>query len=132
MSGQRNLVRVLAAVVWRDNCVLLAQRPAAKRHGGLWEFPGGKLASDEGHLAAAQRELAEELGLTVESVGDILFEQQDPGSEFLIQFIEVAATGEPRTLEHEAVAWARPSDLPSYDLAPTDRVFAMHLLKHNA
>ena len=132
MTELPNLTRVLAAVVRRDRRVLLAQRPAHKRHGGLWEFPGGKLASGEDHLATAKRELDEELKLRVESIGPILFERQDPGSEFLIQFVEVTATGEPQALEHDAVAWVPQSKLLEYELAPTDRAFAIHLLNHHA
>jgi mutator protein MutT len=125
------LIRVLAAVIRRDNAVLLARRPKHKRHGQLWEFPGGKVVSGEGLLAAAKRELAEELGFEVQSIGMILFERQDPGSDFLIQFLEVEASGEPVALEHEAIAWVSIPDLPTYDLAPTDRAFAEHLLRNH-
>jgi 8-oxo-dGTP pyrophosphatase MutT (NUDIX family) len=58
VSELAKLTRVLAAVIQRDSRLLLAQRPSHKRHGGLWEFPGGKLAIGEDHLAAARRELA--------------------------------------------------------------------------
>ncbi len=68
----------------------------------------------------------------MESIGAILFERQDPGSEFLIQFAEVAAVGEPQALEHDAVAWVPRSELLEYELAPTDRAFAMHLLNRHA
>ena len=37
------MVRVVAGVVFRQGRVLAAQRPAEKRMGGLWEFPGGKV-----------------------------------------------------------------------------------------
>ncbi|HUP18713.1 MAG TPA: hypothetical protein VM778_02035 [Gemmatimonadota bacterium] len=37
------MIPVLAAVVRRGDDYLLARRPAHKRHGGLWEVPGGKL-----------------------------------------------------------------------------------------
>ena len=40
-------VRVLAAVVCRDDRYLVCRRPAHKRHGGLWEFPGGKIHAGE-------------------------------------------------------------------------------------
>ena len=47
--------------------VLLARRPAHVSHGGLWEFPGGKLEAGESVQAALRRELDEELNLTVRS-----------------------------------------------------------------
>ena len=68
MSGN-GLVRVIAAVVWRGDRLLVCQRPAHKRHGGLWEFPGGKVEAGESDAAAARRELREELGVEVTAVG---------------------------------------------------------------
>jgi mutator protein MutT len=121
------LTPVLAAVIRRDSKFLLAQRPSGKRHGGLWEFPGGKLVSGEDHLAAARRELAEELGVEVLSVGPVLFRRQDPGSEFLIEFAEVLIEGDPQALEHQALAWLEIHDLYGYELAPTDRAFVQSL-----
>jgi mutator protein MutT len=129
VSLQSVLIRVVAAVISRDDSVLLARRPRHKRHGLLWEFPGGKVVAGEDHLEAARRELAEELGLRVERVGRMLFEHQDAGSQFLIQFVEVAVAGEPVALEHEAVAWVPVIDLLNYDLAPTDQLFAKRLLR---
>ena len=41
-----NPVAVVAAIIQRDGRFLVGRRPAHKRHGGLWEFPGGKV--DEG------------------------------------------------------------------------------------
>ena len=59
------LTRVLAAVIWEGDSVLICQRPPHKRHGGLWEFPGGKVRPGESRLDAARRELWEELNLKV-------------------------------------------------------------------
>ena len=56
-------MRVLATVIRRDGRLLVCQRPSHKRHGGLWEFPGGKVEPGESDLAASRRELAEELGV---------------------------------------------------------------------
>ena len=47
--------------------LLLQQRPLHKHHGGLWEFPGGKVESDEIPRLALVRELAEELGIVLEA-----------------------------------------------------------------
>ena len=42
--------------------VLIAERLGGGPFHGLWEFPGGKIASDETPREALSRELAEELG----------------------------------------------------------------------
>jgi mutator protein MutT len=119
--------RVLAAVVLRDDHYLLGKRPAHKRHGGLWEFPGGKLESGETHLLAARRELAEELGVQVLSVTAPLFSVADPGSEFLIEFVPTTIRGEPRCIEHSELKWLPLDKLPTLALAPSDRLFAQFL-----
>ncbi len=43
----------------------MQQRPAGREHGGLWEYPGGKVEPGEGPVAALVRELHEELAITV-------------------------------------------------------------------
>jgi 8-oxo-dGTP diphosphatase len=116
-------IRVLAAVISRDGRWLVCRRPAHKRHGGLWEFPGGKLEPGETLLAAACRELAEELGVQATRVGDVRFARRDPGSVFVIEFVDVEIDGEPAALEHDDVRWVDAAGLRRLDLAPTDRAF---------
>ena len=126
------LTSVLAAVVQRDDRYLICQRPVHKRHGGLWEFPGGKLEPDETHDHAAHRELAEELAVTVQTVGTMLFSVVDPGSEFVIEFVPVTINGEPRCIEHSALQWLPLVELPALDLAPSDRRFIEFLISASA
>lgn len=121
-------VRVLAAVIRRDGRYLLCRRPFHKRHGGLWEFPGGKLEPGESLLDAARRELAEELRLTVEGVGEVLWARRDPGSIFRIEFVEVAVRGEPVAHEHEEIRWVAPVEMLAMPLAPSDLAFARDCL----
>ena len=44
---------------------LITSRPAGKVYAGHWEFPGGKVEAGETVEAALQRELHEELGITI-------------------------------------------------------------------
>lgn len=125
------MIRVLAAVVWRENRLLVCERPPHKRHGGLWEFPGGKVEPSESNLEAVRRELAEELGVSVVRVGKIQFSIQDPGSDFLIEFVTTEIEGDPKCLEHAAISWVKVEELQSLALAPSDRKFALFLLQSN-
>lgn len=116
-------VRVLAAVIRANGRYLLCRRPRHKRHGGYWEFPGGKLEAGETLLAAAQRELKEELGIEVTGVSEPLLSRRDEGSQFVIEFVAVDVQGTPHPLEHEELRWVEPKEGKALQLAPADAVF---------
>jgi mutator protein MutT len=122
------MVDVLAAVIERAGRYLLCKRPSFKRHGGLWEFPGGKLERGESLDDAARRELAEELGIEVESVGELLASFRDPGSIYVIKFVSIAIRGEPQAHEHDEVVWATVQELENLELAPCDHRFVVEQL----
>jgi 8-oxo-dGTP diphosphatase len=114
-------IRVIAAVISREDRFLICQRPQHKRYGGLWEFPGGKCEPGESNTAAAQRELDEELSVQVVKVGDEEIAFPDPDSTFLIVFVPVQIKGEPACNEHAAFRWAKLDELQHLPLAPSDR-----------
>lgn len=118
----------MASVIQRHGRLLLCKRPDDKRHGGLWEFPGGKVEEGESDFEAVERELAEELGVGVLEVGSIEFSVPDPGSRFVIEFLEVRIAGEPEALEHAALTWVDERELLNYPLAPSDRRYVLHRL----
>jgi 8-oxo-dGTP diphosphatase len=122
----------VAAVARRGDRLLLCRRPADKRHGGLWEFPGGKLLKGETLGEAVRRELSEELSLEVTALGRYLGRRADPGAPFVIHFVEVEAAGEPVSVEHELVSWVAEAELLDYPLAPGDRAFVEAWLGRDA
>ena len=109
MSGEE--VQVVAAVIRRDGAVLLARRPPDERHGGQWEFPGGKIREGETRADAVRRELREELGVETLSVGETLHEIKDPGTPFLILFLPAEIEGDPLPLVHADLRWCHQEDL---------------------
>jgi 8-oxo-dGTP diphosphatase len=62
-----NSIRAVLGVLYnrQDHLVLIAERPEGKPGAGFWEFPGGKIESDESLEEALCRELNEEIGIDV-------------------------------------------------------------------
>ena len=56
---------VVAAIIKKDNLYLIAQRNKNKYMGLTWEFPGGKVESNETFHAALSREIQEELHIQI-------------------------------------------------------------------
>ncbi len=117
-------LRAIAAVVQREDRVLLCRRPERKRHGDKWEFPGGKTRPGESILAALQRELNEELGVQVRSVAGGQISLPDPGSNYTVEFVPTEIMGDPQPLEHTEIEWVPIDEIDDYELAPADRIFA--------
>jgi 8-oxo-dGTP diphosphatase len=122
------VIVVVAAVVRDGDRYLVCRRPAHKRHGGLWEFPGGKVEAGETRADAVRRELEEELALEVLSVGATQFVATDPGTPYQVEFIEAVTAGVPTPLEHSEVAWCALRGLSGLPLAPTDARFVAEFL----
>jgi len=59
-------------VVIDGDRVLLTQRPSHTHLAGTWEFPGGKLEPGESPRDALARELAEELGVSIDDLQEML------------------------------------------------------------
>lgn len=126
-ASSREFVRVVAAVVHRDDTWLVCQRPLHKQHGGLWEFAGGKCEPGESDRDAITRELHEELGVTVEAVGAPIFVAHDPGGVYEIVFLPVEISGEAVAHEHAALGWFSRTTLTTMPLAPSDAAFVRSL-----
>ena len=120
--------RVVAAVITRGENVLICQRPHHNRHGGLWEFPGGKCEEGESDFDTTCRELEEELAVRATEVGKAQFSSADAGSAFEIVFLPVIIEGEPTLHEHVDLRWVRYEDAATLELAPTDRRFVEFML----
>lgn len=121
------LTVVAVALTDAQGRVLIAQRPFDKEHGGLWEFPGGKVEPDETPEAALTRELREELGVTVEPehLQPLTFSSVGRETRHLLLLLYRCTVwqGEARALDAAAIRWVEPRRLVDYDMPPADRPF---------
>ena len=119
------LIVAAAALLDRDGRVLVQRRPVDKAHGGLWEFPGGKLEPGETPEQALIRELEEELAIAVPCgcLSPAAFASAPLGDRHLVLLLFVARhwTGVPRALAASELRWVRPVDLHALDMPPADR-----------
>ncbi len=109
--------------------VLIAQRPRGRHMAGRWEFPGGKLDLGEDPYDGLKRELAEELGVGRARARPLIRLRHDyPDRRVLLDVWQVTAyDGEPKSLDSQALAWARPDELPAHDLLEADRAIVTAL-----
>jgi len=127
------LIPVVAlALVAPDGRVCLQQRPRGKAHGGLWEFPGGKVEPGETCRGALVREIAEELG-TVIDPGDLIpvgfADQTGPGASgiCILLYASHRWEGEVACLEGDAIGWFAPESLVQLPMPPLDYPLARAL-----
>lgn len=122
---QAKLVLVVAgALIDPDGRVLVAQRPAGKQMGGLWEFPGGKVEPGETPEQALIRELSEELAIAVKEpcLAPFSFASHSYEGFHLLMPLYVCRRWEgiPQAKEHTALKWIRPKDMTGLAMPPAD------------
>ncbi|MGB1327678.1 MAG: 8-oxo-dGTP diphosphatase MutT [Porticoccaceae bacterium] len=87
--------------------ILIAKRPQHLHQGGLWEFPGGKVAAGETVDQALKRELFEELGITVTQSQPLMQVEHNYSDKqvFLDIWTVIQYSGEARGLEGQECRW---------------------------
>jgi 8-oxo-dGTP diphosphatase len=119
------LVLVVAcALVDTDGRVLLAERPHGKSMAGLWEFPGGKVETNERPEAALIRELNEELGIKTQEacLAPLTFVSHAYDDFHLLMplFICRRWQGIVEAREGQSLKWVRPVNMKDYPMPPAD------------
>jgi len=121
------LIVAAVALVDERGLVLMQKRHENSMHGGLWEFPGGKLESGESARQAAVREISEELGLTVafadlEPVTFASGPSNGAGSTELVILLYSCRRwqGVLHCVAADAIAWVKTDELIALDMPPLD------------
>lgn len=120
----RRTVEVVAAIMLDGSGRVLAVRCPLHKHGGGWEFPGGKIEPGETPAEALARELQEELGVQV-AVGELLHTVEWDYPTFHLRmhcFICLQQGGTLCLHEHTELRWLGAGELDSVDWLPADVV----------
>ena len=116
---------------------LMHLRDEKKAHGGLWEFPGGKVELGENPSNALIREIEEELGvsLAAASLSPAGFAQDEP-ADGKIQIVILLYTSrqwnpqqgvQPRSIEGGGIGWFTAKEIEALDKPPLDVALARQL-----
>ncbi|MBP3883906.1 MAG: (deoxy)nucleoside triphosphate pyrophosphohydrolase [Olsenella sp.] len=114
-------VRVVAAIIRRDDKILATQRGYGEFAGG-WEFPGGKIEQGESPEDAIVREIHEELATTINVERFVTNVTYDYGTFRLDMdcFLCSLAENHVTLLEHKAARWLDVAHIDSVDWLPAD------------
>jgi|SRR5680860_618436 len=113
---------VTAAIILKDDKILIAQRAPGENLAGKWEFPGGKTEPGETPRECLKREIREELDVEIE-VSDFFGESiytYHSGTIKLMAFWCKWISGDFMLNVHSQIAWVNRQELDLYDFAPAD------------
>jgi len=121
---------VVAAVIRREERILICRRHSEQAHPLKWEFPGGKVEAGESPSEALRRELIEELQIDAR-IGEEVerYEYCYPGGRplLLIFYAVDRFEGEPRNCVFHEIRWADAAALPQFDFLEGDVEFVKRL-----
>ena len=120
---------VVAGALISGSLLLVAQRARPPELAGLWELPGGKVATGETDAAALARELHEELGVEV-TVGPRIGSDVALTTTTTLRAYRVTQTGGAlHPNDHRALRWVGADDLDDLAWVPADRAWVAELTR---
>ena len=124
------MISVVAALIMKDNKILLAKRSTGDVNNlGKWEFPGGKVKNNEPEKDALEREIKEEFELIVKAeyflTNNIC---KYPNKEIDLKLYKCKyISGEFRLHDHSEYKFVEKEDLLNYDLSEADIPLAQYV-----
>lgn len=111
------VVHVAVGIIARSDEIFITLRPDGVHQGGKWEFPGGKVEEGETVLQALKRELAEEVGISVNHSEPVIVITHDYGDKQVkldVHRVDDFA-GEPHGKEGQQFRWVNVKSLNAED-----------------
>lgn len=126
------MIKVAAAILIKNNELLIARRPYGDSLANCWEFPGGKIEAGETPEQCLAREILEELGLKIrvnEFFCKSRFDYPNKSIMLFAYYCELVS-GEAQLNAHDQIDWVLVSQLENYSFAPADIPIVRKLQKH--
>jgi len=125
ITDHKNLKIVVSiALINEVNEILLSKRPINKHLEGYWEFPGGKIETNESPEKALIREIKEELNIDINNkcIAPLSFSEFDYKEFQLLLLLYVCRRweGDPMSMENNELKWVKPNMLRKYKMPPAD------------
>jgi 8-oxo-dGTP diphosphatase len=115
--------QVVAALIVRENKILICQRAEDQAMPLKWEFPGGKVEHDEDLKDALHRELEEELGIDAVIGRKIAAIQHNYANGASLQLYFYRVDQFKKEIDNRIfrdVRWVDRKELPTYDFLEAD------------
>lgn len=122
--------RVTAALIIKDDKILIAKRNARDKLANKWEFPGGKVEDGETPEQCLIREIKEEfqIDIAVESYfGSSKYTYEHGTIELLGYWAKYSGENRLKSMVHDDYKWVSFNELGNYDFAPADIPFVEKL-----
>lgn len=129
-KGRAHWIPVVTALILRENKLLVGLRPQGQNLAGTWEFPGGKIESEESPEIALARELKEELNVNAEIGPLAMAATHNYGNTGIVLLFYVVQfwKGEIKPVHHTELRWITPEELKELPLPEANRRILPRLL----
>ena len=128
----KKTIKVVAAIIENENNeILCALRSPEMSLPNLWEFPGGKVESDESLFDTIEREIHEELSCKIKAL-EIFDENTHEYDKVIVNLIGIKCKlvdGTPIAREHSKIIYLNRENLSSLVWAPADVPIVQNLIK---
>ena len=120
----RNQLVSLIALINEQNEVLISLRNFSREYNGFWEYPGGKVEKNETTFDALNREVKEELGITLQEncSSPLAFSKENTSERetLLLLFTSRKWIGHLEEKENQTLKWIRSDQLNSFKMPPAN------------
>ena len=120
---QMKIIKVVAAILQKEDKILIARKKQGKPLAGYFEFPGGKIEEGETPEESLIRELMEEMNIKIavkEYIGESIYDYGNDKVISLLGYTAEIIDGEIKLSDHDRYEWVTLEQINNYKIAPAD------------